>query len=183
MTFGAVISSLLTSDIQEFISVQPQTLDLKRFYHPIYPPTFSYSKVSMSLYKHTTGPLRCVARFSGRVRPHLLPLTRIYPSLARAFHVLTPRLVQHQPLRMSFSNTDTGSKTADPYVETNKDEASLEAKVEALTSFVSSQKFGMMTTRTHDGLLTSRAMALAAKVCNAITPHNTLEALLCHDPV
>jgi len=66
---------------------------------------------------------------------------------------------------MSFSNADTGSKTADPYTAKNKEEPSLKEKVEDLTTFIDSTKFCMMTTRTDDGKLASRCMALAAKVC------------------
>ena len=70
----------------------------------------------------------------------------------------------------SFSNTDTGSKPADPYKAKNLDETSLKEKVEDLVGFVESCKFGMMTTRIESsGLLVSRCMALAAKVCS---PHS-----------
>ncbi|KAF2101454.1 hypothetical protein NA57DRAFT_64248 [Rhizodiscina lignyota] len=84
----------------------------------------------------------------------------------------------------SFSNTDTGSKPADPYKEKNLEEPSLKEKVEALTSFVDKCKVGliapglssaanreqfcMMTTQTSDGLLASRCMALAAKESNGV---------------
>jgi hypothetical protein len=67
----------------------------------------------------------------------------------------------------SFSNADTGSKAADPYKEANKDDSPLDTKVEALVKFVTSSKFGMMTT--HDegsGKLVSRCMAIAGKVSN-----------------
>ncbi|KUJ16919.1 uncharacterized protein LY89DRAFT_645950 [Mollisia scopiformis] len=65
---------------------------------------------------------------------------------------------------MSFSNTDTGDKPADPYKATNIDEPSLKEKVEDLSEFISSSKFGMMTTRDgSSGALVSRCMALAAK--------------------
>ena len=65
-----------------------------------------------------------------------------------------------------FSNTSVpGDKPADPYTAKNKDdEQSLSEKIEALSNFVSANKFGMMTTRASDGLLVSRCMALAAKV-------------------
>ena len=66
---------------------------------------------------------------------------------------------------MSFSNTDTGSKPADPYKETNISTPDLKTKVEDLVAFIKTSKFGMMTTRIESsGLLTSRAMALAATV-------------------
>ncbi|KAM0328250.1 hypothetical protein ACHAQA_005659 [Verticillium albo-atrum] len=62
-----------------------------------------------------------------------------------------------------FSNTDTGSLPADPYTAANKDEVSLQTKVEDLTKFVNATKFAMMTTRdASSGNLVSRAMALAA---------------------
>jgi len=66
----------------------------------------------------------------------------------------------------SFSNTDTGSKPADPYKAKNLDDASIKEKVEDLSEFISNCKFGMMTTRDGTtGRLVSRCMALAAKVC------------------
>ena len=69
---------------------------------------------------------------------------------------------------MSFSNTDTGDKPADPTKPANIDEPSLKEKVEDLIAFTDSCKFGMMTTRIADkgGLLVSRCMALAARVSN-----------------
>lgn len=66
----------------------------------------------------------------------------------------------------SFSNTDTGSKPADPYKEASKDEPStLQEKIETVTQFISSCKFGMMTTRdASSDKLVSRCMAVAATV-------------------
>lgn len=65
----------------------------------------------------------------------------------------------------SFSNTDTGSKTADPYTSKNLEEPSLKEKVEDLQAFIDKTKFCLLTTQTVDSdLLASRAMALAAKV-------------------
>jgi general stress protein 26 len=70
---------------------------------------------------------------------------------------------------MSFSNTDTGNKPADPYKAKNLDDSSLEDKVQDLVGFVEKCKFCMMTTRIADsGLLVSRCMALAAKEGNGI---------------
>ena len=67
---------------------------------------------------------------------------------------------------MTFSNTTVpGDKPADPYKATNLTNPDLKEKVEDLVSFMESCKFGMMTTRIESsGLLTSRCMALAAKV-------------------
>jgi hypothetical protein len=66
---------------------------------------------------------------------------------------------------MSFSNTNTGDKPADPYREKNLDDASIKDKVEDLSEFVTACKFGMMTTRDGStGDMISRCMALAAKV-------------------
>jgi hypothetical protein len=68
-------------------------------------------------------------------------------------------------MSQSYSNTDTGSKPADPYKQENVEDASLKDKVEDLIAFAEKQKFCMMTTRIDDsGLLASRCMALAAKV-------------------
>ncbi|KAI2620808.1 pyridoxamine 5'-phosphate oxidase [Xylaria nigripes] len=65
----------------------------------------------------------------------------------------------------SFSNTDTGSKPADPYTSANKqNDLSIEQKIDGLDKFVSACKFGMMTTRDRvSGKLVSRCMAVAAK--------------------
>ena len=64
----------------------------------------------------------------------------------------------------SFSNTDTGSKPADPYTEKNLQEPSLKEKIDDLAAFVDRAKFCMMTTQSPEGLLVSRCMALAARV-------------------
>jgi hypothetical protein len=66
-----------------------------------------------------------------------------------------------------FSNTSTGDAPADPYKAKNKDDPPLEEKIETLNAFVSSCKFGMMTTWNASAkLMGSRCMAVAAKVCN-----------------
>lgn len=65
---------------------------------------------------------------------------------------------------MSFSNTDTGSKPADPYKAANQDEPTLEEKFQALDNFTNYCKYGMMTTRDSSGKLVSRCMAVAVKV-------------------
>ena len=79
--------------------------------------------------------------------------------------ILAKRFFTKAPLKMSFSNTDTGDKHADPYKEKNLDNPPLKEKVEGLVKFISSCKFGMMTTRIESsGLLASRCMAVAGKV-------------------
>jgi hypothetical protein len=71
----------------------------------------------------------------------------------------------HKHNMSGFSNTDTGSKAADPYTQKNKDEPSLKEKVEDLLAFIDKTKFCLLTTQVADSdLLASRAMALAAKV-------------------
>lgn len=66
---------------------------------------------------------------------------------------------------MSYSNTSTGSKSADPYKDASRDSPSLREKIEDLVAFIKNSKFGMMTTRTKEsGLLSSRCMAVAAQV-------------------
>lgn len=67
----------------------------------------------------------------------------------------------------SFSNTDTGNKTADPYTAQNKQEPSLKEKVDDLFTFIDKTKICLLTAQTAGSdLLTSRAMALAAKEGN-----------------
>ncbi|KAB2574128.1 putative protein bli-3 protein [Lasiodiplodia theobromae] len=68
----------------------------------------------------------------------------------------------------TFSNTDTGSKTADPYVAKNLQEPDLKTKVTDLLNFADKQKFCMMTTVMSNGLLASRCMALAGKEANGL---------------
>src|SRR4051794_8414036 len=46
---------------------------------------------------------------------------------------------------MSFSNTDTGSKTADPYKQKNMEDPSLKEKVEDLLAFIDKPKFCLLT--------------------------------------
>ncbi|KAI2465011.1 hypothetical protein F4781DRAFT_44023 [Annulohypoxylon bovei var. microspora] len=65
----------------------------------------------------------------------------------------------------TFSNADTGTKPADPYKVANKeDDVPMNEKIEILDKFVSTCKYGMMTTRDFStGKLVSRCMAVAAK--------------------
>lgn len=64
-----------------------------------------------------------------------------------------------------FSNTDTGSKPADPYTAKNSDDPSTKEKIDDLVAFVEKSKFCMMTTvAPSNGQLVSRCMALAGKV-------------------
>ena len=66
---------------------------------------------------------------------------------------------------MSFSNTSTGDKPADPYKERNKEDPSIATKIEDFVEFMHKCKFGMMTTHEADSNnLVSRCMALAATV-------------------
>jgi hypothetical protein len=87
-----------------------------------------------------------------------------------------PRQFTTTTSKMSFSNTDTGSKPADPYKAKNKDDdVTLQQKVEDLSDFISSCKFGMMTTRdAKSGALMSRCMALAGKVITPFPPRSFL---------
>ncbi|KAI1272550.1 putative BLI-3 blue-light-inducible Bli-3 protein [Xylaria sp. FL0933] len=70
----------------------------------------------------------------------------------------------------TFSNTDTGSKPADPYTQANKEEGvTPQDKIDALNNFANACKFGMMTTRDQSsGKLISRCMAVAAKENNGV---------------
>jgi hypothetical protein len=65
--------------------------------------------------------------------------------------------------------TNTQIRPADPYTAKNKQEPELKEKIEDLVAFVERTKFCLLTTRTQDGLLASRCMALAAKVCPVIS--------------
>lgn len=112
------------------------------------------------------------------------PSPRLYhPTITlQASHQIRP--LSSTPLfNMSFSNTTVpGDKPADPYKAENLSDPDLKEKVDDLINFMESCKFGMMTTRIESsGLLTSRCMALAAKVappCPApplclVVPKNT----------
>lgn len=93
---------------------------------------------------------------------------RTFDPLAKAHRPIEKQvrsLTTHPISMASFSNTDTGSKPADPYKQKNLHEPELKEKIEDLVKFMDHCKFGMMTTRiASSGLLTSRCMALAAKV-------------------
>ena len=65
-------------------------------------------------------------------------------------------------------SAETGPKSQDPYVEKNQEEPSLHEKVQELGAFVDKCKFCMMTTKSQDGVLASRCMALAAKVSQRV---------------
>jgi hypothetical protein len=61
-----------------------------------------------------------------------------------AFRTTTPKMSGQQ----GFSNTDTGSKAADPFKKANTEtDISLADKVEGLSAFEQACKFSMMTTR------------------------------------
>lgn len=103
-------------------------------------------------------------------RPLLQPKLTDSVKVKNPLHQLTTPLTRTSATNMStFSNTDTGSKPADPYKQKNlENNASLRDKVEDLIQFIDSCKFGMMTTKAQSGLLVSRCMALAGKV--TLTP-------------
>ena len=101
---------------------------------------------------------------------------------------------------MSFSNADTGDKTADPYwllslhwtmadvldryKANNQDEPGTEQKITDLTNFIKGSKFGMMTTySSHSGTLASRCMAVAATVSSHQIRHNRTNFLQEHNGI
>merc|ERR1712093_356632 len=106
------------------------------------------------------------------IRSPIFNKNKRYPRLT--VPILRTNTFQTRPFtstttKMSFSNADTGSKNADPYKATNKDETSIQEKVEDLSEFVKACKFGMMTTRDgSSGALVSRCMALAAQETGGI---------------
>lgn len=63
--------------------------------------------------------------------------------------------------------SSTTHKHADPYKQKNLDlDTNLKEKVEGLVSFAEGLKFGLMTTRQNEsGMLVSRCMAVAGRVC------------------
>ncbi|KAI1381245.1 hypothetical protein F4677DRAFT_402486 [Hypoxylon crocopeplum] len=92
-----------------------------------------------------------------------LPIAALYLSRQQ---LINPTFDHRHSRKMSsFSNTDTGDKSSGPYYNKNIDtDATLKEKVETLAKFVSSCKFGMMTTRDPStGKLVSRCMAVAGK--------------------
>lgn len=68
--------------------------------------------------------------------------------------------------------TTSGTQPLDPYKAKSLDEdIPLSQKITDLSTFITEQKFGMLTTKSsEDDLLTSRCMALAGKV-NPPSPH------------
>ena len=103
-----------------------------------------------------------------RSAPRLISLDYRNPSsVPRTPQVRRLSITPHSKMAQKpFSNTEVpAEKPADPYTATNKSDPELKEKVQDLVSFIESCKFGMMTTRIgSSGLLTSRCMALAAKV-------------------
>ena len=139
--------------------------------------------VLLRLTDHLMRSLALTGKISGLVAAHpiassLAPVSVLSrqahrttrPCISQLHHKYSPRdFATSTTLRMSqkpFSNTEVPSdKPADPYTATNKSEPDLKEKVNDLVTFIESCKFGMMTTRIESsGLLTSRCMALAAKV-------------------
>lgn len=115
--------------------------------------------------RKSSSVLPSIRQLTSLPAPRRLPAT---PSVRPS--VRNPTIPQ--TFKMSFSNTETpADKPADPYKAENKTEPELKEKVEDLVNFISSSKFGMMTTRIESsGLLTSRCMALAAKVSGWTPP-------------
>ena len=73
--------------------------------------------------------------------------------------------------------TSTGQHPVDPYKTQNFESPPLAQKIEDLATFISETKYGMLTTMQSNGnLLTSRCMALAAKVY--ISPSEAVPLLL-----
>ncbi len=89
------------------------------------------------------------------------------PTNPQSIRPLSTSQFPNMASQKQFSNTDSvpSDKPADPYKATNLTNPELPEKVQDLVKFIESCKFGMMTTRIESsGLLTSRCMALAAKV-------------------
>ena len=111
--------------------------------------------------------LSCARSFSAPTgAPCLFPAYRLTLNLNRTFN--SPF---HTTAKMSEGFSNTNVKNADPYKEKNKEEPPLKEKVEDLVSFIERCKFCMMSTRTKDGLIASRCMALAGKVSDIASRH------------
>lgn len=92
-------------------------------------------------------------------------LTQIFNSSIQAHKTASKQIARTYrttTANMSFSNTSVDN--ADPYKSKNLEEPELKDKVEDLVAFIEKCKFCMMATRTKDGLIASRCMALAGKV-------------------
>lgn len=100
-----------------------------------------------------------------RTTPRKLFVTKLTPCPQLPPLTTPQRAIFRSNMSSGYSNTDTGSKTADPYTQKNFEEPSLKEKVEDLLAFVDKTKFCLLTTQVADSdLLASRAMAVAAKV-------------------
>jgi hypothetical protein len=151
-----------------------RSMTMSQFFHSIHSKLLHSQKC-----KYPTNFLSTMKRFVS-LRP--LQASRTNRTSLRLLTVILPRANTRintnqtrsfSNTKMSFSNTNTGDKPADPYKEKNIDEASIKDKVEDLSEFITACKFGMMTTRDgSSGALVSRCMALAAKVCqHQMYPH------------
>ncbi|KAI1653664.1 hypothetical protein F4813DRAFT_373667 [Daldinia decipiens] len=112
------------------------------------------------------GLLRPISRRSHLEKPTRRPYISTASTQTSHQRVRNIAFNHQLPRKMSsFSNADTGDKPSGPYYEKNIDrDVSLKEKVEILIKFVSSCKFGMMTTRDpSNGKLVSRCMAVAGK--------------------
>lgn len=101
---------------------------------------------------------------------HTPVATARYPPPLSTARPQVNRMLTSSSRKMSFSNTDTGDKPADPYKAANADtNVSAEQKITDLSNFIDASKFGMMTTRdASSGKLVSRCMAVAAKESGGI---------------
>jgi len=110
--------------------------------------------------------LSCARTFSAATAvPRLFPTHRLTLNLTRTSNITpnSPRNL-HTTAKMSEGFSNTNVQNPDPYKQKNKEEPPLKEKVEDLVSFIERCKFCMMSTRTKDGLIASRCMALAGKV-------------------
>ena len=101
-----------------------------------------------------TPPRPCTTLTSA---PHLRP----YHS-RRVTNISQPFLSSFSQTRRTLSPNARMAST-DPYKSKNQDEPGTAEKIQDLSQFIKSSKFGMMTTRA-DALLVSRCMAVAGQV-------------------
>jgi len=168
---GTIMSSPLSEDLVRVIPVQLTHQTTTQF-------TFNVSVSRSYIFDHTMASiitrrtaLSCARSFSApTTAPRLFPAHRLTLNLHRTSNI-TPNSFLHTTAKMSEGFSNTNVQNADPYKEKNKEEPPLKEKVEDLVSFIERCKFCMMSTRTKDGLIASRCMALAGKVSDIAARH------------
>ena len=177
----------LQLQFQAFSKGKPSTLVLYASQLPLHVQAMSLKpslftnklRPAIAPHQHSSLLLRRPLLKSTASRPLTNPSRTFVAPIHRTFRPISTIPSR----RMSFSNTDTGNKPADPYKAKNFDEPQLKEKIEDLVSFIEACKFGMMTTRiASTGLLVSRCMALAGKVSPSTLIQHFAYMMSCRSP-